>query len=341
MIPVKIYDPADFLKALDLDDFDDGGFVGPEDERPRPAPLGRTTEGEVWARCVQKILDDPRGNTRPALCGTEAMAAAVVAAVSTMPNFEAVTGLIERAIVQSARTKRPVRFPPIMMVSPPGVGKTYYCRAIAQAMATTCVPIAINGTSDRGALGGLSQVWRGAKMGKIARGLLIESATAAPLFLLDELDKPPALIAGENTLDVLLSALEPENARAFVDEYLESPIAVDAALWLASANDTREIPDPLLSRMVVVDVPKPTRAQASLVVCAIASTILMTNGLDAITDAAVEALLHLSARQVRQSLEIASGFVVYARRAAITIDDVRRSVAMIERRNRRLIGFMP
>ena len=125
-----------------------------------------------------------------------------------------------------------------------GVGKTFYCRAVAQAMSTTCVPIAINGTSDRGALGGLSAVWRGAKMGKIARGLLIDSVTAAPLFLLDELDKPPALIAGENTLDVLLSALEPENARSFVDEYLELPIALDSALWLASANDTRENPGP-------------------------------------------------------------------------------------------------
>ena len=340
MSEVAVYDPALFRKALELDDDDGDGFVGPEEERPFRTLVSRTTEGDVWARCLQKILDDPRGHTRPGLHGDEAMASRLVEATSTMSHFAAVTGIVERAVVQSSRTRRPIRFPPMLMVSPPGVGKTFYCRAVAGAMATTCVPIAINGTSDRGQLGGLSSAWRGAKLGKIAKGLLVDSATAAPLYLLDELDKPPALIAGENTLDVLLSALEPENARAFVDEYLDVPIALDSALWLASANDTRAIPEPLLSRMVVVDVPAPTPSQAAIVVRAVASPILRANGLASITDAAVEALLDLSARRARQALEIAAGFAVCGRREVLAADDVRRSLALLERRTSRPMGFL-
>ncbi len=92
------------------------------------------------------------------------------------------TLLLDRpALVQTAFTGRPLRMPPILMVSPPGLGKTFYCRAVAQALRTTCIPFSINGTSDRVKLGGLSPAWRGAKTGKIAEGLLIESATAAPL----------------------------------------------------------------------------------------------------------------------------------------------------------------
>ena len=192
------------------------------------------------------------------------MAARLVAATASMKHFDAVTGIVERAVLQSAFTGRPLRMPPILMVSPPGLGKTFYCRALAEALRTTCIPIAINGTSDRGKLGGLSPVWRGAKTGKIAQGLLVDSATAAPLYLLDEIDKPPALIAGENTLDVLLSALEPENARAFVDEYLDIPIDLGSALWLASANDVSAMPTPLLDRMLVVEVPWPDRDGARL-----------------------------------------------------------------------------
>ncbi len=160
------------------------------------------------------------------------------------------------------------------------------------------------------------------------------------MYLLDELDKPPALIAGKNTLDVLLSALEPENARAFVDKYLDIPIALDSALWPASANDTRAIPEPLLSRMLVVDVPKPTRAQAAILVRAVVAPILRANALASITDDAVEALVDLSARQRRQGLEIAAAFAVCGRRQGIAADDVRRALALLERRARQPMRFL-
>lgn len=68
------------------------------------------------------------------------------------------------------------------------------------------------------------------------KGLLIDNTTAALLPLLHELDKPTALVVAEDTLDVLLSAFEPENARAFVDEYLDIPMRLDQALWLAGAK---------------------------------------------------------------------------------------------------------
>ena len=335
-LPIRLYDPAAMSRAVG--DADDDGFVGPEDERPSEPPP-RNTE-EVRAHRLRRILRDPRGATRPSLHGTPATAARLAKATASMRHFQAVTGIVERAVLQSAHTGRPLTMPPILMVSGPGLGKTFYCRTVAEALRTTCVPIAINGTSDRGGLGGLSSAWRGAKPGKIANGLLVESVTAAPIFLLDEIDKPPALIAGENTLDVLLSALEPENARSFVDEYVDVPIDLRSALWLASANDVSAMPTPLLDRMLVVDVPWPDRDGARILAEAVAAGVLDRSGLEVVADGALDALLDLSPRRMRRVLEMACGFAAAGRRLTVTREDVRGALDLVVRDRRRRAGFL-
>ena len=335
-LPVRLYDPALFRKAVGEDA--DDAFLGPEDERPALPSL--TIEEEVRARRLRRILQDPRGPDRPALNGSPAMAARLVSATASMKHFDAVTGIVERSVRQSAFTGRPLRMPPVLMVSPPGLGKTYYCRQVAQALRTTCIPIAINGTSDRGRLGGLSPLWRGADMGKIAKGLLVASATAAPLFLLDEIDKPPALVAGENTLDVLLSALEPENAATFVDEYIDVPIDLRSALWVASANTTSTIPPPLLDRMLVVEVPSPDRTGALILADAVAGGVLAQSGLASVADDALVALLDLSPRRMRRVLELACGFAASGGRSVVTCDDVRAAMRLADRNRPFRIGFL-
>jgi len=95
----------------------------------------------------------------------------------------------------------------ILLLAPPGVGITFYMGSIARAIGTTFIPIAMNSTSDRWRLSGLSSVFKYVKIGKLAKGLL-ECPTASPLFTFDELDKAPS-ISGDNVIDVLLSVLEP------------------------------------------------------------------------------------------------------------------------------------
>jgi ATP-dependent Lon protease len=336
--PIRLYDPDALRRAIGV--VDDDGFVGIEDERPSTAPP-RTNEEDVRAFHLKRILDDPRGSTRPSLHGTSAMAARLVAATSSLRHFSAVTGIVERAVLQSAFTGRPLRLPPILMISAPGLGKTFYCRTVAEALCTTCIPISINGTSDRGRLGGLSPLWRGAKMGKIAHGLLVESVTAAPLFLLDEIDKPPALVTGENTLDVLLSALEPENARAFVDEYVDVPIDLRSALWLASANDASAMPTPLVDRMLVVDVPWPDREGARRVAAAIATDMLARSGLEEVVDDAIDAIVHLAPRRMKRVLELAAGFAASDRRLIVGSLDVCSALDLAAHERHRRAGFLP
>ena len=329
---VPLYDPGALAGAIG--DGDDGYF-GPGDERPETP---RSTEDDVRARRLRRILRDPRGAMRPSLHGTPSMASRLAMATATMVHFHDVTGVIERAVLQSHHTGLPLAMPPILMVSGPGLGKTHYCRRVAEALRTTCIPIAINGISERGGLGGLSTAWRGARPGRLARGLLVESVTAAPLFLLDEIDKAPALIAGENTLDVLLSALEPENGRAFIDEYIDVPIDLSASLWLASANDVSAIPTPLLDRMLVVDVPWPDRAGARMLAEAVAADVLERRGFEAVAHGALEPILHLAPRRMRCALELGCGFAAARRRSTVTREDVDDALALVAR-DSRCVGF--
>ena len=323
----RIYDPEAFSAAIG----ERNGGVASEP---------KTSEEEIRATCIRRILEDPRGALRPSLMGSDDMLARLEQATASFGHFAEVTGVIRRAIALSTMTARPLSFPPVLVLSPAGLGKTFYCRTIANVLGTTCIPIAINATSDRGQLGGLSTLWRGAKMGKIAHGLLQTSETAGPIYLLDELDKSPSLVPGENTLDILLSALEPANSQNFVDEYLDVAVDLRSALWIASANDPRSLPAPLLDRMLVVEVPWPDQDQARAIAVSIAETVCARTGIIGVKTCAVDAVLALSPRSMRRCLEMAAGYAASARRHAVAREDVEGALRLMRRDERAPIGFL-
>ena len=121
----------------------------------------------------------------------------------------------------------------------------------------------MNLADDAGAIVGHSLSWRGARPGLVARTLL-EGPSAAPVILVDEIDKAGWRVQGDPT-DVLLSLLEPENAQAFVDAYIEAPIRADHIQWLCTANDTAMLRTSLLDRLLVapIEPPRPNSGRRS------------------------------------------------------------------------------
>ena len=76
--------------------------------------------------------------------------------------------------------------------------------------------------------------------------------------VVDEIDKA----RGEHAYDplgALYSLLEHDTAEGFVDEFAE--VAVDASqlIWVATANDERAIPEPILNRVNVYQIDMPDR----------------------------------------------------------------------------------
>jgi len=79
--------------------------------------------------------------------------------------------------------------------------------------------------------------------------------------VVDEIDKA----GGEHAYDplgALYSLLEHDTAGSFTDEFAEVPIDASQVIWVATANDGRAIPDPILNRMNVYEVQAPDRDAA-------------------------------------------------------------------------------
>lgn len=184
------------------------------------------------------------------------------------PNFEEAIQLIEGAVALAARTpQRILHLPPLLLLSEPGVGKTTFAQAVAKALGTPMSKISFAQASTGWVLGGLDLSWRGGKPGRIF-DMLVRGDVANPLVLCDEIDKA----RGDTQYDpigALYDLLERQSARAFEDEAVPIPLDASHIVWVLTANDLRNIPEPILSRCEIVTVRRPTGTHAAQVAASI------------------------------------------------------------------------
>ncbi len=172
-----------------------------------------------------------------------------------MPNFHAVLDDIRRQLALCHDSRDALEITPMLLLGPPGVGKTHFAREVAQLLGTGMGFISMSSLTAGWVLSGASSQWKGARPGKVFE-TLVDGQYANPVMVVDEIDKA----RGEHAYDplgALYSLLEHDTAGAFVDEFAE--VAVDASqlIWVATANDERAIPEPILNRVNVYQVQMP------------------------------------------------------------------------------------
>jgi ATP-dependent Lon protease len=180
-----------------------------------------------------------------------------------LPNFREVLDDIRRQLALCHDSRDALEITPMLLLGPPGVGKTHFAREVAQLLGTGMGFISMSSMTAGWVLSGASSQWKGARPGKVFE-TLVDGQYANPVMVVDEIDKA----RGEHAYDplgALYSLLEHDTAKQFVDEFAEVPVDASQLIWVATANDERAIPEPILNRVNVYQVQAPDRDAARLI----------------------------------------------------------------------------
>jgi ATP-dependent Lon protease len=137
----------------------------------------------------------------------------------------------------------------ILLVGPPGVGKTSIGRSIADTLGRKFYRFSVGGIRDEAEIKGHRRTYIGAMPGKFIQAM--KDAGTNPVIMLDEIDKIGASYHGDPA-SALLEVLDPEQNGTFWTTTWTCASTCRRSLFVCTANQTDSIPGPLLDRMEVI-----------------------------------------------------------------------------------------
>jgi ATP-dependent Lon protease len=259
------------------------------------------------------------------------------ALVEELPNFGAVIEDIRRQLALCVDSTDPVEMPPMLLLGPPGIGKTHFAQRIAALLGTGVGFVPMGSLTAGWVLSGASSQWKNAKPGKVF-DTFVNGEYANPVIVVDELDKA----SGDTHYDpmgALYDLLESKTAAKFVDEFVELPIDASGAVWFATANDAARIPEPILNRVNVYEIAAPDAEGAARIAQSIYREIRDDHDWgrgfpESICGSVLEKLAMLSPREMRRAIQSAFGTAKLAGRSKLEPGDIGDG-----RSRRQRIGF--
>jgi len=180
---------------------------------------------------------------------------------SDMPHLSKVIDRIEACCALAAFARQPLRIPPLLLVGPPGVGKTHFAKCVADLLGVPTFIYALESAETVSALTGSEKHWSNSEAGQLFR-LIVQGEFANPLVVLDELNKANSGGSRYRPANALHAVLEPSTAQQLRDKCIDLTFDASYTVYIATANRLSTIDASLLSRFELfhVDAPGPRAA---------------------------------------------------------------------------------
>lgn len=252
--------------VMDMDDAQEAEHVEQADDSDSDDTLNNSTYVQ-WASDEIKIVSDSResGSILKRIYSTRIKPRLTVneeifdTLQSRFPHFAEVISFYKAQFRLNLLTGRDY-IPPVLLLGPPGIGKTVFAKEFAKALATGYTFIDMASSSASWTLSGLTSSWNGAKPGKLVTAM-VDSPTASPIVLLDEIEKSGTSGHGQDPRTPLYQLLEENTAKAFTDEFVDFPVDLSRIIYIACANSTDGLTEPLLTRFQIFEIADPSDDQ--------------------------------------------------------------------------------
>ncbi|MET3122304.1 hypothetical protein AAKU67_001898 [Oxalobacteraceae bacterium GrIS 2.11] len=174
---------------------------------------------------------------------------------------EPITQILDELELMAYMPKEEFRITPILLLGPPGIGKTAFAYRLAK---TLSLPFCkVKGAEPSFSLTGSHHTLTKASPGLVLQQLAVHNS-AAPVFLVDELEK-----GGEDRYPIsnpLLDLLEPETSRRFKDEFFQMEFNASHSIWIMTANSIHDLSEPLISRASIFNIQPPSQNQRARII---------------------------------------------------------------------------
>lgn len=258
---------------------------------------------------------------RPAKALSSHQADEIAADLHQKAPWMAAAGTLVMREMRVRTSSGPAAFhaPPMIIEGRPGLGKSWWARAMAQLVGVQAITLDVGGSGGAVfSLCGSERIWGKSEAGVLVSGM-ISHRTTNPVMIIDEVDKAPTNVetAGGKTVPglvpVLMSMIEPLTAARWHCPYYQVPFDLRGVSWIMTTNDASRLPQPLLDRCHLVKVPDPTAQQLTMVARSIAikrfGEGVHADAVIGTVEAALERRQILSLRSIQRLIERAEAFL--------------------------------